>query len=69
VLVPPHLVFPLPDEVDLEVAAGLPMNLLTVHFALLDRGRLRAGERLLVHGAAVVSGSRRSSWPSLGTRT
>jgi NADPH:quinone reductase len=51
VLVPPHLVFPLPDEVDLEVAAGLPMNLLTVHFALLDRGRLRAGERLLVHGA------------------
>jgi NADPH:quinone reductase len=52
VLVPPHLVFPLPDEVDTEVAAGLPMNLLTVHFALLDRGRLRAGERVLVHGAA-----------------
>lgn len=51
VLVPPHLVFPLPDEVDTEVAAGLPMNLLTVHFALLDRGRLRAGERVLVHGA------------------
>lgn len=52
VMVPPHLVFPLPDEVDTEVAAGLPMNLLTVHFALLDRGRLRAGERVLVHGAA-----------------
>ena len=52
VLVPPHLVFPLPDEVDIEVAAGLPMNLLTVHFALLDRGRLQAGERVLVHGAA-----------------
>lgn len=52
VLVPPHLVFPLPDEVDLEVAAGLPMNLLTVHFALLDRGRLQGGERVLVHGAA-----------------
>lgn len=51
VLAPPHLVFPLPDEVDGEVAAGLPMNLLTVHFALLDRGRLRAGERVLVHGA------------------
>lgn len=51
VLVPPHLVFPLPDEVDIEVAAGLPMNLLTVHFALLDRGRLQAGERVLIHGA------------------
>jgi len=52
VLVPPHLVFALPDEVDTEVAAGLPMNLLTVHFALLDRGRLSGGERVLVHGAA-----------------
>ena len=52
VLVPPHLVFPLPDKVDTEVAAGLPMNLLTVHFALLDRGRLSDGERVLVHGAA-----------------
>ena len=52
VLVPPHLVFALPDEVDTEVAAGLPMNLLTVHFALLDRGRLSDGERVLVHGAA-----------------
>lgn len=52
VLAPPHLVFPLPEEVDTEVAAGLPMNVLTVHFALVDRGRLRAGERVLVHGAA-----------------
>ncbi|MFU8839235.1 MAG: NADPH:quinone oxidoreductase family protein [Nitriliruptoraceae bacterium] len=52
VVVPPHLVFALPDEVDTEVAAGLPMNLLTVHFALLDRGRLQPGERVLVHGAA-----------------
>ncbi len=52
VVVPPHLVFPLPDEVGTEVAAGLPMNLLTVHFALLDRGRLNPGERVLVHGAA-----------------
>ncbi|MFO7777751.1 MAG: NADPH:quinone oxidoreductase family protein [Nitriliruptoraceae bacterium] len=52
VVVPEHLVFPLPDEVDTEVAAGLPMNLLTVHFALVDRGRLQADERVLVHGAA-----------------
>ncbi len=52
VLVAPHLVFPLPEQVDIEVAAGLPMNLLTVHFALVDRGRLTPGERVLVHGAA-----------------
>ncbi len=52
VVVDPKLVFALPDQVDIELAAGLPMNLLTVHFALLDRGRLRAGELLLVHGAA-----------------
>jgi NADPH2:quinone reductase len=48
----PNLEFALPEVVDTEVAAGLPMNLLTVHFALLDRGRLRAGESVVVHGAA-----------------
>jgi NADPH2:quinone reductase len=52
VVVPPRMVFALPDEVDTEVAAGLPMNLFTVHFALLDRGHLQPGEQVLVHGAA-----------------
>ncbi len=47
-----NLVFPLPDAVPLDVGAGLPMNLLTVQFALIRRGRLRAGETVLVHGAA-----------------
>jgi NADPH2:quinone reductase len=46
------MVFPLPSEVSLEAAAGLPMNYLTVHFALLRRGQLRAGETVLIHGAA-----------------
>ncbi|MQA24773.1 MAG: zinc-binding dehydrogenase [Micromonosporaceae bacterium] len=45
------LVFPLPERVDFAVAAGLPMNYLTVHFGLVRRGRLRAGETVLVHGA------------------
>lgn len=52
VVVDPRLVFPLPDDVDLAVGAGLPMNYLTVHFALVRRGRLQPDETVLVHGAA-----------------
>ncbi len=33
-------------------AAALPMNYLTAHFALVERGGLRAGETVLVNGAA-----------------
>lgn len=45
-------VLPLPDEVSFVAGACLPMNYLTVHFALLVRGHLRAGQTVLVHGAA-----------------
>jgi NADPH2:quinone reductase len=48
----PRMVFALPAEVSLESAAGLPMNYLTVDFALVRRGRLQAGETVLVQGAA-----------------
>ncbi|HQR80988.1 MAG TPA: alcohol dehydrogenase catalytic domain-containing protein, partial [Actinomycetota bacterium] len=48
----PRMVFALPDEVSLQAAAGLPMNYLTVHFALVRRGRMTPGETVLVHGAA-----------------
>jgi NADPH2:quinone reductase len=48
----PRMVFELPSEMELSAAAGLPMNYLTVHFALLRRGRLQAGETVLVQGAA-----------------
>jgi NADPH2:quinone reductase len=48
----PDLVFPLPDDVSFEAGAALPLNYLTVHFALVRRGGLRAGETVLVHGAA-----------------
>lgn len=44
--------FALPDSVPFDVAAALPMNYFTVHFALVRRGRLQAGETVLVHGAA-----------------
>jgi NADPH2:quinone reductase len=52
VSVPSEFVFPLPDSVSFRAGAALPMNYLTVHFALLRRGRLQAGETVLVHGAA-----------------
>lgn len=49
--VPAYNVFPLPDEVSWTAGAGLVFNYLTVHFALLRRGRLAEGETVLVHGA------------------
>ncbi len=45
-------VYPLPGKVDFVAGACLPMNYLTMTFALLTRGALRAGETVLVHGAA-----------------
>ncbi len=48
----PRMVFPLPAGYPLDKAAALPMNYLTVHFALARRGRLQPGETVLVHGAA-----------------
>ncbi|PWW24378.1 NADPH:quinone reductase-like Zn-dependent oxidoreductase [Geodermatophilus normandii] len=48
----PGFVFPLPDAVSFEQGAALPMNYLTMHFALRRRGQLREGETVLVHGAA-----------------
>lgn len=45
-------VVPLPDQIDFGIAACMPVAYGTAHFALLDRGKLRAGETLLVTGAA-----------------
>ncbi|WP_224390667.1 NADPH:quinone oxidoreductase family protein [Pseudonocardia sp. ICBG1293] len=52
VSVPEQFVFPLPDEVGFPAGACLPMNYLTAHFTLETRGGLRAGETVLVQGAA-----------------
>jgi len=57
VAVHPRAVFALPDRISFEAGAALPMNYLTVNFALVRRGRLRAGETVLVHGAAGGVGS------------
>ncbi len=45
-------VFPLPDSLSYDEGAALPMNYLTAQFALAERGDLREGETVLVHGAA-----------------
>jgi NADPH2:quinone reductase len=52
IALPPEQVFRLPDTVSFEAGAGLLFNDLTMHFALRQRGRLAAGETVLVHGAA-----------------
>jgi NADPH2:quinone reductase len=52
VVAPPELTFPLPDALDFAQGAGLVLNYHTAWFALVQRGRLTAGETVLVHGAA-----------------
>jgi NADPH2:quinone reductase len=49
---PAYLTFPLPERLDFNEGAGVILNYHTVYFALKLRGRLREGERVLVHGAA-----------------
>lgn len=46
------MVFPLPDSVSFEEGAAIPLNYLTSHFALVERGQMAPGETVLVHGAA-----------------
>src|ERR1700756_5466424 len=52
VAVDASMVFDLPDNVSFAQGAALPMNYLTVDFALVRRGHLQPGETVLVHGAA-----------------
>lgn len=49
---PTFLTHPLPDAVSFPVAAGMLINYQTAHLGLSRRGRLAAGESVLVHGAA-----------------
>jgi NADPH2:quinone reductase len=52
VVAPAGAVVSLPDEVDYVTAASLPIAYGTAYGALVWAGRLRAGETLVVHGAA-----------------
>jgi NADPH2:quinone reductase len=52
VAAPPGMTFKVPEGWSFEAAAGTVMNYHTAHFALHRRGRVKAGETVLVHGAA-----------------
>ena len=45
-------VFPIPDGMDFVAAAGFPITYGTAHGSLIWRAQMKAGEVLLVHGAA-----------------
>ncbi|HEY7952745.1 MAG TPA: NADPH:quinone oxidoreductase family protein [Solirubrobacteraceae bacterium] len=49
---PAFFTFPLPGVLDFAQGAGLILNYHTAYFALAMRGRLQAGETVLIHGAA-----------------
>ena len=49
-------VFALPDELEVETAAAVPISYGTAHGALVWRAALQPGETLLVHGAAGGAG-------------
>src|ERR1041385_1607680 len=48
---------PLPGDVEFTVGASLPISGLTAWQGLFDHGRLRAGQSVLVHGAAGAVGA------------
>ena len=48
---------PLPGDVEFTAGASLPISGLTAWQGLFDHGRLRAGQSVLVHGAAGAVGS------------
>lgn len=50
-------VFAIPDNLSFDVAAALPLNYMTAHFALDVRGNLKPNEWVLVHGASGGLGS------------
>jgi NADPH2:quinone reductase len=52
VVAPEPMVFKLPAQLDFAQGAGLILNYHTAYFSLKLRGRLAAGETVLVHGAA-----------------
>lgn len=52
IVLPGGIVTPIPDTMDFETAAAFPIAYGTAHFALGYRGHLKAGETLVVLGAA-----------------
>jgi NADPH2:quinone reductase len=51
-IAPPYMTFALPEGFDFFQGAGFPVNYHTAWFGLVMRGRMVAGDWVLVHGAA-----------------
>jgi NADPH:quinone reductase-like Zn-dependent oxidoreductase len=60
--VPAASVIKIPDGMDFQTAAALVMTYGTSYYALKDRAQLKAGESLLVLGAAAGSAWPPSNW-------
>lgn len=50
-ITPAFFVFPKPDSLSFEQAAGIPVNYLTAYQLLVVMGGLKQGEKLLIHNA------------------
>lgn len=57
VVAPALTTYLLPDELTFAEGAALPLNYLTALWAFQYRGRLRAGETVLAHGAGGGTGT------------
>jgi len=51
-LVPVNLAIPVPDNLTDEEAAAVPVNWTTAYIAMVSTGKLRPGEKVLIHAAA-----------------
>jgi NADPH2:quinone reductase len=64
------MTFPLPTQLDFAQGAGFVLNYNTAYFALVERGRFRAGEHVLVQGGAGGVGTATlQTAKALGART
>jgi NADPH:quinone reductase-like Zn-dependent oxidoreductase len=52
VVAPADRILPLPQAIDYETAAALPVNYLTAWFCMFDMGALQAGQTILIHHGA-----------------
>ncbi len=52
VVVPAHAIMPMPPGMDFDIAAAITLTYGTSHHAVVDRAQLKAGETMLVLGAA-----------------
>ncbi|CAN5881867.1 NADPH:quinone oxidoreductase family protein [soil metagenome] len=52
VVVPAHAIIPMPPGMDFDIAAAITLTYGTSHHAVVDRAQLKAGETMLVLGAA-----------------